>query len=133
MVTLDYGDRAAGFEQCAKRCQRLGGPGKMLEDEANENVIEGCLGEGEREDVDLPELDVRKSRGFGPSRRFRERVCCDIHRRKPGSRAPLGKRDRLGADAASSLQHRASRRVPGVGVQQFDQRSRLIPQTLILP
>jgi hypothetical protein len=48
-------------------------------------------------------------------------------------RTSLGKRDRLGADAAAGLEHQAPGGVCGVGVQQIHERSGLIVEALVLP
>ena len=55
-----------------------------------------------------------------------------INRRETGIRALTGKRDRLAADATSTLEHRAPSRVCGIGMQKLDQRRRLIVKTLAL-
>jgi hypothetical protein len=52
--------------------------------------------------------------------------------REPGVRALAEKGDRLGADAASSLEHPAGTRVGGIAVQNIDQSRRLIVKTLVL-
>jgi hypothetical protein len=133
MVALDHGDRATGPEQPTENRQRFNRLREVLENEADENMVERLGREGQSEDVGLPELHVGESGGVGPPLGFGERVCGEINRHESSIWAAPGERDRLGADAASGFEHEAPARVCGVGVQQLDQRSGLILQALVLP
>jgi hypothetical protein len=133
VIALDNGDCAAGPEESLENRQGLNRPREVLEHEADENMVEGLGVEGQGEDVRLPEFHVGESIPVGPSLGFDDRVCADIDRRESCVRAPLGQGDRLGADAAPGLEHPTPARVRGVGVQQVDQRSSLMPQALVLP
>src|SRR5262249_6497091 len=93
---------------------------------------EGLRVERQGEDVRLPELHVGESGQVGPSPGFCNRVCGDINRRESGIRTPPGKGYRLSADAAPDLKHNTAGGVCRVGVQQVNQRSSLILQTLVL-
>ena len=89
----------------------------MFQDEADEDVVEGLGVKGQLEDVRLPELNVRYAGSVGPSLGFGDRVCRYVDRRETSLRASLGQRDRLGAHATASLEHRASAGVCSVEVQ----------------
>lgn len=80
----------------------------------------------------MAELHVGEPRPVGPSLRFDDRICRDVDRHEASVWASLGQSDRLGTDAAPSLEHRAPAGVDGVGVQQVDQRSGLSLQALVL-
>ena len=133
MIALDHGDRAAGPQQPLENRQGLNRPREVLQDETDENVVEGLGVEGQGEDVRLLELHVGESGPVGPSPGLGDRLCGDINRREARIGAPLGQGDRLGADAAPNLEHPAPARVSGVGMQQVDQRTGLILQALVLP
>ena len=122
-----------GLQQPLENRQRLNRPREVLQDETDEDVVEGLGLEGQGEDVRLPELDVGESGLVGPSPGFGDRLCGDVNRREARTGAPLGQGDRLGADAAPDLEHPAPARVGGVGMQQVDQRTGLILQALVLP
>ena len=107
MIALDHGDGAAGPQQPLENRQRLDRPREVLQDETDENVVEGLGIEGQGEDVRLPELHVGESGPVGPSPGFGDRLCGEIDRRESRIRTPLGQGDRLGADAAPNLEHPA--------------------------
>jgi hypothetical protein len=133
VVALDHGDGAAGTEQPAKNRQRLDRPGQVFQDEADEDVVERPVGEGQGEDVRLPELHVGQPRKAGPALSLGERVRGDVDRHESRTRALPGQGDRLRADAAAHFEDDAPGGVSGVGVQQLDQRAGLIMQALVLP
>ena len=58
MVALDDGDRPPGPEQLPERGQGLDRPQEVLQDEADEDVVEGLGAKGQGEDVRLLELHV---------------------------------------------------------------------------
>ena len=58
MVAFDDRDRAARLEQAIENRERLDRPRQMLEDEADEDVVEGLGAERQSEDVRVLELDV---------------------------------------------------------------------------
>jgi hypothetical protein len=60
VIALDDGDRAAGPEQPAKDRQRLDRSREVLQDETDEDVVEGLGGERECEEIRLLELDIRQ-------------------------------------------------------------------------
>ena len=81
-----------------------------------------------RRNVDVREARRRRSRRSACASESAE-TSTDVKR---ALRAALRERDGLGADAAARLEHRAPRRVGGVGVQQVDERPRLVLQALDL-
>lgn len=117
VIALDNGDGATGPEQPVENRQGLDRPREVLQDEADEDVVEGLGAEGQGEDVRLPEPHVGESRPVGPSPGFGERVRGDVDRGEPSVRASLRQGDRLSPDAAPGLEHRAPGWVGGVGVQ----------------
>ena len=90
-----------GLQQPLENRQRLNRPREVLQDETDENVVEGLGIEGQGEDVRLPELDVGESSPVGPSLGFGDRLCGDINRREARITTPLGQGDRLRADAGT--------------------------------
>src|ERR1700693_4176598 len=88
MVALDDGHGATGSEQSVENRQRLNGTRQMLQDETDEDVVEGFGGERQGEDVRLLELHIGESRRVRLSLGFRDRVRGDINRRKSRARAP---------------------------------------------
>jgi hypothetical protein len=113
--------------------QRLDRPGEVLQDEADEDVVEAAVGEGQGEDVRLPELDVGQPRKVGPALSLGERVRVHVDRHESCTGALPGQGERLGTDAAAHFEDDAPGGVSGVGVQQPDQRAGLIMQALVLP
>ena len=82
----------------------------MLQDETDENVVEGLGTKGKAKmsacwnsTLVSPARSAFRS-GFG------DRLCRDIDRREVAHRASLGQGDRLGADAAPSLEYPAPAR-----------------------
>ncbi len=59
MVALDHGHRAAGLQQAPERDERLDRLRQVLEQEADEDVVERLGLQRQIEDVGLEELDVR--------------------------------------------------------------------------
>lgn len=123
VIALDYGDRATGLELPPENRQRLNRLGEMLQDEANEDVVERLGVERQSEDVRMPESHIGQSSRVGNLPGLGDRLIGDIDRHELRVGAPLGQRDRLGADATPNLEHQASATVFGVGVQQVDQGS----------
>src|SRR6266566_8002529 len=89
VVAFDDGHGATRSEQSVKNLQSLNRPRQVLQDETDEDVVEGFGGEGQSEDVRLLELHVRDFRRVRLSPRFREGVLGDINRRESCPRAPL--------------------------------------------
>ena len=58
MIAFDDGDGAARLEQPIENHERLDRPREVLEDEADEDVVEGLGAERQSEDVRVLELDV---------------------------------------------------------------------------
>ncbi|HEX3922139.1 MAG TPA: hypothetical protein VHY31_07625 [Streptosporangiaceae bacterium] len=58
MVALDDGDRAAGPQDAPQARQRSGGVGQVLQDEADEDVVEASGRERQREHIPAQEVDV---------------------------------------------------------------------------
>src|SRR5215470_5693834 len=104
----------------------------MLQHEAHEEMVEGGGAERQPEEVRLHELHV------GQTRLHHLALCCgdgaegEVDRDDPGTRAPAGKRDRLGADATSGFQDEAAVRVGGVGMEKRYQGIRLILEAYAL-
>jgi hypothetical protein len=131
VVALDHGDRAAWPEQPAKNRQRLDRPGEVFQDETDEHVVKGPGGEGQREDVRLPELHIDQPGEAGHAPGLGQRVRGDVDRHEPRTRASPGQGERLRADPAPRLEHDAPGGVSGVGVQQLDERPGLIVQARV--
>src|SRR6266516_3424840 len=88
VVALDHRDGAAGPEQSAQNRQRLDRPGQVFQDETDEDVVERPVGEGQGEDVRLPELHVGQPRDVGPGlSRAKVSVCAPTP--QPTSRTTL--------------------------------------------
>jgi hypothetical protein len=66
-----------------------------------------------------------------PPSSFADRFCGEIDRGESSFPTSLRERDRLSTNAASNLEHRASRRIRGVVVEQVDQHSRLVVKALV--
>ena len=108
VVALDDGDRAARPEQDRQGGQCLVRAGQVLEDEADEHVVERLGRERQVEDVRLPELDVGQPGGSSTlPAGLGDRLGGHVDGDEVGVRAAPGQGDRLGADAAPRLQHAA--------------------------
>jgi hypothetical protein len=125
--------RLSGWpEQPAEDRQRLDGLREVLQHEADEDVVERPGVEGQREDVRLPQLYVGEPGLLDPSPGLGDRLRREVDRDEPGIGAAPAEGDRLGADAAAGLEHRAPAGVGGVVLQQVDERSGLVAQALAL-
>ena len=126
MIAFDDRDRPSRLEQSFQRSERLGRPREVLQDEANEDVIERFVLERRGEDVGAPELHVGQLRCSYLGTRFLERSSGNVNRHDSRAEAVPGKSDRLRTDSASHFEHAAASRVGDVGVKQIDERSSLI-------
>ena len=106
MIAFDDCDGASWLEEPIENHERLDRPREVLQDEADEDVIEGLGAERQSEDVRLAVLDVGEPGCVGPAPGFGDRVRGDVDRREASVGAPLRQGDRLGADAAPGLEHR---------------------------
>jgi hypothetical protein len=100
----------------------------MLENKADEHMIEAAGPVRQLVDVALPEAHIGQLRvhGHPPGRiegRFRY-----VHAVETGTGAGPGQGDGLGTDAATGLQHPAAGRVGSITMQQFGQRAGLVGQ-----
>lgn len=120
VIPFDYREGAAGLQEDFQGPERFHGPGEMLQDEADEQVVERLRFERETENVGLPEGHIGQSGGFGFCPCFRDRGFGNVDRRDQRFRAVPGQGDGLRADAAAGFQHAASRRISGVGMEQVD-------------
>jgi hypothetical protein len=108
-----------------QRLQRTGGVTEVLQDEADEGVIEARRREGEVEDVGMPEGHIGEARRPHPPPRGRQRRLGDVDGGEGGPGAVAGQDDRLGPDPAAHLEHLAARRIDRIGVEQLGQGRRL--------
>jgi hypothetical protein len=131
VVALDDGDRAAGPDHLPQDGQRLDGPGQVLEDEADEDMVERPLGERQRVQVGLPELDARHAGALRVPPRLVEGSGRHVDRHDARARAAPGQRDGLRAHATPGLEHGAARRIGRLRVQQLDERARLVAQAVV--
>jgi hypothetical protein len=100
----------------------------MLEDEANEDVVERRRVPGQRVQVGVAELDVRQpGRGRAPSG-YRKGAARDVDGGESSRRAVSGERDCLRSDAAAHFEDACARRVNGAVVQQAKQGGSLVIQ-----
>ena len=67
MVPLDHCDCAPGADELLQDCDRLCWPGEVLEDKAEEQVIEGLGLKGKIEYIRLEKIDILKACLPGPS------------------------------------------------------------------
>ena len=104
----------------------------MLEDEADEGVIERRPLERQGEKVGLDETDVRQPGIGDPPPGEADGAGRDVHGHETRFRAAAGEGDGLGADATADLEDDAPRWVHGPRVEQFDKRAGLIVQALLL-
>jgi len=98
----------------------------MLQNEADEEVVEGFFPEGEAEDVPLEDPDVSEARSRHPPLRPRGGGPGDLEGDDPGPGAIFCEGEGLGADAAARLQDEGARRVGGVGVEEVDEGGGLV-------
>src|SRR6266478_9663219 len=94
VVAFDDGHGATRSEQSVKNLQSLNRPRQVLQDETDEDVVEGFGGEGQSEDVRLLELHIGDSRRVRLPPGFRERLRRDINRRESCASAALSESDR---------------------------------------
>lgn len=80
MIALGYGDRATGLELPPENRQRLNRLGEMLQDEANEDVVERLGVERQSEDVRMPESHIGQSSRVGNLPGLGDRLIGDIDR-----------------------------------------------------
>ena len=104
----------------------------MLEDEADEDVVETRLGEGKAEDVCPLERDVPQRGRPSASLRRLERFDGDVDAGEPRVRTVADKGHGLGTDAAACLEHGAAGRISRIVVKQLCERGCLVEQTRIL-
>ena len=121
----------AGFEQPLQGDQGLHRPREVLQDEADEHVIERFRLEWQRKHVGPVKLHVGEAGRVDPSLRFGQRVGGNVDRREARTRAAGRQGDGLRADAASGFEHPAAVGVCRVRMQEVNQRIRLIFQARI--
>jgi hypothetical protein len=130
VVPLDHGDGAAGAQHAAQPGQRPAGVGQVLEDEADEQVVEGRVGERRVEQIGAAPFDVRRRHVRCQSgARQREGAVGDIHRHQVRSRTCRDQVRRLRADATADLERPGAGRKRGAAVQQLCQGVRLVGQS----
>src|SRR6266545_1820325 len=128
VVSLDDGDRAAPPQaglHARERAQRIR---EVLEDEADEDVVERIRRKGKLAEIRLLEGGVVDSGGAGPIPCLVERRWRDVDAGEPRARTVSGEEKRLGPHSTTRLEDGAAVRVPRVAVEQLGQRARLIAQ-----
>src|SRR5262245_48157662 len=100
----------------------------VLEQEADEHVVEGLAREGQGQDVGLLEAHVAEARGLDLRLRRGQRIRRDIDGHEARFRAVARERDGLSADAAAGLEHQAAGWIARVRVQQVGHRVGLVLQ-----
>src|SRR5674476_332080 len=98
----------------------------MLEQEADEDVVEALLGEGKIVDVRDLEADVGVAGGLGPRPRPLEMLGGDVDRDDLGLGARGGEVHRLRARAAAALQYTRAGRVVRAGARVLGKRVGLV-------
>ena len=128
VIAFDHRNRAAGLQVAFQRPQHLDRPREVLQDEADENVVERLGLVRQVEDVGLLKTDVCDTRGRRFSLRLDKRRRGNIDRGNQSLRAVLRERNGLCPHAAAGFQDTAARRIRGIGVQQLNQRRGLVLQ-----
>jgi hypothetical protein len=113
------------------RLQR--GLGQVLEQEADEDVVEGLVLEGQAVDVRLLEGHVGETGVRHPAARLGEGGLRDVHRDDASAGAACGEMDRLRADAAAGLEHAVPGREGDAVVEEGGKGVRLVGEPLRLP
>ena len=101
VIALDHGDRPAGPDQPGQRGQRLDRVGEVLEQEADEHVVERRGRERRVEDVAARNSTLAMPAASTRAAPRRSSPAETSIEGEPGARAARGQRDRLGADAAA--------------------------------
>ena len=132
VIALDDRERATRLQHPPKPRERARRVGQMLEHEADEDMVEGRLGERQVENVGVLELDVVQASQIHRPSRSGERRRGDVDRDERGAWTPSRERHGLRADAAAGLEHAAALGIFRVAVQEVDQRAGLILEALAL-
>jgi hypothetical protein len=98
----------------------------MLQDEADEEVVEGGLSEGEVEDVPLEDPDVFEPLLLGLPSRLGGGGSGDVEGDYLCFGAIFGEGDGLGPHPAARFEDERPRRVGGVGVEEVDEGGGLV-------
>jgi len=126
VITLYRCDRPAGLYELLEGREGLDGPRQMFQNEADEEMVEGPLPEGEVEDVPLEDPDVFEVRGLDLPLRLGGGGSGDVEGDYLCLGAVFGEGDGLGSDAAARFQDEGSWRVGGVGVKEVDEGRGLV-------
>src|SRR3989441_1282231 len=130
VISLEDRDGPTGLEQLLHQPQRCDGIGEVFEDKADEHVIEGLCFERQRKQIRVQKLDIRQAGRRDAFDRARERcgrmIECDDLR----AWTIAGETDRLRAGAAADLEHATAGLKPGIPMEQANDRSSLLQQTL---
>jgi len=109
VVPFDDCHGAAGLEKSLQFNQGVHRSRKMLQNETDEDMIEGFRGKGQTEYVSLVKFYVGKTCCFDLAFGLRKRLRGDIDRYDTCSGTVAGQRDRLGAHAAPCFEDDAPR------------------------
>lgn len=102
----------------------------MLEDEADEDVVEGRGLEWQVKEIELPKLDIRNARACDASARLLQRGARVIEGGDSCLGAVASEAHRLSACAASHFENETSCGIPRIGVEEVENGARLCQQTL---
>ena len=128
MIALDHRQAPARPHHAAQLGQDRRGIGKVLQHEADEGMIEARPREGQGPEIGLPQRRHGQAGGPDSRLRLRERGRGDVDAGEHRVGILPQERDRLGADAAARLQHRAAGGIAGAAMQPRFQRRRPVAQ-----
>ncbi len=132
VVAFDEGEAPTGSEQSAEGRERLDRSRQVLQDEADEDMVEGPDVEGQPKDVRLLHLHVAEPCLVDPAPGLLDRPRRSVDRGEHRPGAASCQVNRLGTHTAAGLQHPVPVGVRRTGVQQVGQDVRLVPQPLVL-
>ncbi len=92
VVPLDDGNRSTWPEEPPQRTQGLDRTGKVLQDEADKDVVEGFRVERQGEEIRLLELNIGETSRIRRGLCFRDGVRGDVDRGNSCARAVAGER-----------------------------------------
>ena len=119
MVPFNRRDRSLAPQDSLDGSESGDGLGKVLEQEAQENMVEVRIGKRELEQVCLVELDVTVAGSLNSEARLPERGRGNVNAHNVRRRVSRSKENRLRSRPASAFQNQALRGVRGVMVEQF--------------
>jgi hypothetical protein len=103
MVSFNYRNRPARFQNPFQACQRFPRRPQMLQYETDKNMVENSRLKGKIKDVGLLELHISTPRGFQLLPGLLKGRGRNVNGGKPGLRILAGKGQGLGPNAAAGL------------------------------